>query len=251
MKACFWWDSKSQHLFGWGSEKSSVSPCSARGNAIPGCMGFYEKQLYVEKGRWREPEKERQHGKEGDREWEKDGGRQKDRGEEGESGKRWSYGGWNYEEWRPNDKVRCLMRNTISGMRARRKWKLVFYMTFSPLRACSRPPKRWSVFIIIELEKKKSIHTHHIHTEDFCPSSASERGQLCCGSRPPGSSPVSQMAEPPHPSRDNKQLADMCCCCPPLKRAPVCLCVFSTRQAVKLQTYEGVLTGSASNQADI
>lgn len=64
MKACFWWDSKSQHLFGWSSEKSSVSPCSARGNAIPGCMGFYEKQLYVEKGRWREPEKERQQGKE-------------------------------------------------------------------------------------------------------------------------------------------------------------------------------------------
>lgn len=52
-----------QHLFGWGSEKSSVSPCSARGNAIPGCIGFYEKQLYVEKGRWREPEKERQQGK--------------------------------------------------------------------------------------------------------------------------------------------------------------------------------------------
>lgn len=68
MKACFWWDSKNQHLFGWGSEKSSVSPCSARGNAIPGCMGFYEKQLYVEKGRWREPEKEWQHGKEGDQE---------------------------------------------------------------------------------------------------------------------------------------------------------------------------------------
>lgn len=68
MKACFWWDSKSQHLFGWGSEKSSVSPCSARGNAIPGCMGFYEKQLYVEKGRWREPEKERQQGKEGEQE---------------------------------------------------------------------------------------------------------------------------------------------------------------------------------------
>lgn len=68
MKACFWWDSKSQHLFGWGSEKSSVSPCSARGNAIPGCMGFYEKQLYVEKGRWREPEKERQQGKEGQQE---------------------------------------------------------------------------------------------------------------------------------------------------------------------------------------
>lgn len=64
MKACFWWDSKSQHLFGLGSEKSSVSPCSARGNAIPGCMGFYEKQLYVEKGWWREPEKERQRGKE-------------------------------------------------------------------------------------------------------------------------------------------------------------------------------------------
>lgn len=78
MKACFWWDSKSQHLFGCGSEKSSVSPCSARGNAIPGCMGFYEKQLYVEKGRWREPEKEGLHGKEGDqgvREG-KDGGRQ-------------------------------------------------------------------------------------------------------------------------------------------------------------------------------
>lgn len=68
MKACFWWDSKSQHLFGLGSEKSSVSPCSARGNAIPGCMGFYEKQLYVEKGRWREPEKERQQGKEGEQE---------------------------------------------------------------------------------------------------------------------------------------------------------------------------------------
>lgn len=68
MKACFWWDSKNQHLFGWGSEKSSVSPSSARGNAIPGCMGFYEKQLYVEKGRWREPEKEWQHGKEGDQE---------------------------------------------------------------------------------------------------------------------------------------------------------------------------------------
>lgn len=68
MKACFWWDSKNQHLFGWGSEKSSVSPCSARGNAIPGCMDFYEKQLYVEKGGWREPEKERQHGKEGDQE---------------------------------------------------------------------------------------------------------------------------------------------------------------------------------------
>lgn len=68
MKACFWWDSKNQHLFGCGSEKSSVSPCSARGNAIPGCMGFYEKQLYVEKGRWREPEKEWQHGKEGDQE---------------------------------------------------------------------------------------------------------------------------------------------------------------------------------------
>lgn len=80
MKACFWWDSKNQHLFGWGSEKSSVSPCSARGNAIPGCMGFYEKQLYVEKGRWREPEKEWQHGKEGDQEWEegrKEGGKQK------------------------------------------------------------------------------------------------------------------------------------------------------------------------------
>lgn len=68
MKACFWWDSKSQHLFGWGSEKSSVSPCSARGNAIPGCMGFYEKQLYVEKGGLREPAKERQHGKEEDEE---------------------------------------------------------------------------------------------------------------------------------------------------------------------------------------
>lgn len=68
MKACFWWDSKSQHLFGLGSEKSSVSPCSARGNAIPGCMGFYEKQLYVEKGRWREVEKERQQGKEGEQE---------------------------------------------------------------------------------------------------------------------------------------------------------------------------------------
>lgn len=65
MKSCFWWDSKSQHLFGWGSEKSSVSPCSARGNAIPGCMNFYEKQLYVEKGRRREQEKERQQGKEG------------------------------------------------------------------------------------------------------------------------------------------------------------------------------------------
>ena len=78
MKACFWWDSKSQHLFGWGSEKSSVSPCSARGNAIPGCMGFYEKQLYVEKGRRREPEKERQQGKEGEH-----GGRRK-RGRSGE-----------------------------------------------------------------------------------------------------------------------------------------------------------------------
>lgn len=66
MKACFWWDSKSQHLFGLDSEKSSVSPCSARGNAIPGCMGFYEKQLYVEKWRWMEPEKERQPGKEGE-----------------------------------------------------------------------------------------------------------------------------------------------------------------------------------------
>lgn len=72
MKACFWWDSKSQHLFGWGSEKSSVSPCSAWGNAIPGCKGFYEKQLYVEERRWREPEKERQHGKEEDRESEEE-----------------------------------------------------------------------------------------------------------------------------------------------------------------------------------
>ena len=86
MKACFWWDSKSQHLFGWGSEKSSVSPCSARGNAIPGCMGFYEKQLYVEKGRRREPEKERQQGKEGEH-----GGRRK-RGRSGER-KGVTYGG--------------------------------------------------------------------------------------------------------------------------------------------------------------
>lgn len=66
MKAYFWLDSKSQHLFGLGSEKSSVSPYSARGNAIPGCMSFYEKQLYVEKWIWREPEKKRQQGKEGE-----------------------------------------------------------------------------------------------------------------------------------------------------------------------------------------
>lgn len=55
--------------------------------------------------------------------------------------------------------------------------------------------------------RHNTAHTH------FCPLSASELGQLCCGERPPGSSPVSQMAEPPHPSRDSKQLADMCCCC--------------------------------------
>lgn len=89
MKACFWWDSKSQHLFGWGSEKSSVSPCSARGNAIPGCMGFYEKQLYVEKGRWREPEKERQQGKDGRRagvRGRREGGRRKEKVGGGEKG---------------------------------------------------------------------------------------------------------------------------------------------------------------------
>ena len=88
MMACFWWDSKSQHLFGWGSEKSSVSPCSARGNAIPGCMGFYEKQLYVEKGRWREPEKERQQGKEGEQESEEGGEEERRRGRREKVGRR-------------------------------------------------------------------------------------------------------------------------------------------------------------------
>lgn len=73
MKTCFWLDSKSQHLFGLGSEKSSVSPYSARGNAIPGYMGFYEKQLYVENWIWREPEKKRQHGKEGEQRQEGEG----------------------------------------------------------------------------------------------------------------------------------------------------------------------------------
>lgn len=39
-------------------------------------MGFYEKQLYVEKGRWREPERDGQQGKEGEQESE-EGGRKK------------------------------------------------------------------------------------------------------------------------------------------------------------------------------
>lgn len=35
------------------------------------------------------------------------------------------------------------------------------------------------------------------HTEDFCPSSASGLGQLCCASQPWVSSPVSQAVEAP------------------------------------------------------
>ena len=84
----------------------------------------------------------------------------------------------------------------------------------------------------------------HAQTEDFCPSSASGLGQLCCGSQPRASSPVSQTAETP--PRDNKQLADRCRCSPPPKPAPVCLCVclyvsayLYTDNWVSLRIYNG------------
>lgn len=249
MKACFWWDSKSQHLFGWGSEKSSVSPCSARGNAIPGCMGFYEKQLYVEKGRWREPEKERQHGKEGDREREKDGGRQKDREEEGESGKRWSYGGWNYEEWRLNDKVQCLMRNTNSEMRAQRKWKPVFYMTFSPLHTCSRPLKRWSVFIIIEF-KKRPTHTSHTYRGFLSLLSIWARPAVLWLAAP-GLLTCQSDGWTPSPLQGQQTAGRHVLLLSTFETGTCASLCFLNMQAVKLQTYEGVLTDCLSNPVDI
>lgn len=57
---------------------------------------------------------------------------------------------------------------------------------------------RWGVM------RQQYTHTK-THTEDFCPSSASGLGQLCCASQPRVSSPVSQAAEAPQGTTNSWQ----------------------------------------------
>lgn len=52
--------------------------------------------------------------------------------------------------------------------------------------------------------RQQYTHTK-THTEDFCPSSASGLGQLCCASQPRVSSPVSQAAEAPQGTTNSWQ----------------------------------------------
>lgn len=72
-------------------------------------------------------------------------------------------------------------------------------------------------------KKRKKKRKAHTHTVDFCPSSASGLGQLCCGSQPRASSPVSQTAETPQ-GTTNSWLTGAARR-PPPKPAPVCVCV--------------------------